>query len=174
MPIILSSSMKNLDEDRGYIWDQDGLTHTSEPVFWTTGLFHESDWKAKWIGLDQAIGDDDPDAPHRKLSSRMLRHEFEVEKKIRSVTAFVSGLGLFEMYINGYIEVFGQYRWHVLDSLRFDKDLKITIQSLGWGPDGYLPPQGDLASATYWYQIEPHQSFPKLPSNDKLIIKNKK
>ena len=83
------------------VWDQDGQSHISETAFWTTGLFNESDWKAKWIGLDEAVGDDDPDRPHRKLSARMLRHEFDVEKKIKSATVFISGLGLFELYLNG-------------------------------------------------------------------------
>ena len=27
---------------------------------------------------------------------------------------------------------FGLYRWHILDPIRFEKDLKITIQDLGW------------------------------------------
>ncbi len=76
--------------------------------------------------------------------------------------------------IEGFIGIFGQYRWHVLDPIRFDKDLRITIQSLGWGPDGYLPLEDDLASVAYWYQLEPHNSFPKLPSNEKLIIKKEK
>ena len=75
--------------------------------------------------------------------------------------------------IDGFIGIFGQYRWHVLDPVRFDKDLRITVQSLGWGPDGYLPLEDDLASVAYWYQIEPHNKFPELPSNDKLIIKKK-
>ena len=83
------------------VWDQDNGVHMSEPAFWTTGLFNASDWKAKWIGLDLAVGDDDPLTSHRKLSSRMLRKEFDVEKKISSATAFISGLGLFEFYING-------------------------------------------------------------------------
>ncbi len=83
------------------VWDQDGKIHSSESTFWTTGLFNDSDWKAKWIGLDKAVGDDDPKDVHTKLSARMLRHEFEVEKKIKSATAFISGLGLFEFYING-------------------------------------------------------------------------
>jgi len=95
-----------LESDQKYfwkvkVWDQDDFTHTSEPAIWTTGLFKESDWKAKWIGLDEAIGDDDPNTSHRRLSSRMLRQEFDIEKKIKSATAFVSGLGLFEVYING-------------------------------------------------------------------------
>lgn len=83
------------------VWDGEGNTFDSEPAFWTTGLFADTDWKAKWIGLDRAVGDDDPDAPHRKLSARMLRHEFKVKKKIKTATAFISGLGLFELYLNG-------------------------------------------------------------------------
>jgi len=35
------------------------------------------------------------------LSARMLRHEFTLEKKLKSATAFISGLGLFELYLNG-------------------------------------------------------------------------
>ena len=76
--------------------------------------------------------------------------------------------------IDGFVGVFGQYRWHVLDPIRFDEDLRITIQSLGWGPDGYLPLEDDLASVAYWYQLEPHNSFPELPPNEKLVIKKKK
>ena len=75
--------------------------------------------------------------------------------------------------IDGFVGVFGQYRWHILDPIRFDKDLRITIQSLGWGPDGYLPLKDDLASVAYWYQIEPHNPFPKLLAKKKLIIKKK-
>lgn len=66
---------------------------------------------------------------------------------------------------------FGQYRWHIVDPIRFDKDLKVTFQSLGWKENGaYLPLEDDLASVVFWYQTEPHNSFPKLPEKDKLII----
>jgi len=73
----------------------------SEPAFWTTGLLNQSDWKAKWIGLDKAVGIDDPNTPRKILSARMLRHEFNLDKKVKSATAFISGLGLFELYLNG-------------------------------------------------------------------------
>ena len=76
--------------------------------------------------------------------------------------------------IDGFVGVFGQYRWHVLDPIRFDEDLRITVQSLGWRPDGYLPLDDDLASVAYWYQIEPHNAFPGLPKKENLtIIKNR-
>jgi alpha-L-rhamnosidase len=83
------------------IWDQNGETYSSTPAFWTTGLLQESDWKAKWIGLDRAVGDDAPEAAHKSLSARMLRHEFQLGEKIKSATAFISGLSLFEFYLNG-------------------------------------------------------------------------
>lgn len=83
------------------VWDQDGKYYSSEPNFWTTGLLKESDWKAKWIGLDKAVGEDNPNDPHRKLTSRMLRKEFDINNEIKSATAFISGLGLFEFYLNG-------------------------------------------------------------------------
>ncbi|HPG39914.1 MAG TPA: DUF2961 domain-containing protein [bacterium] len=67
---------------------------------------------------------------------------------------------------------FGMYRWHITDPVRFDKDLKVTIQALGWRSGGrYLPLQDDIASVAYWYQTEPHHSFPTLPDKDTLEIK---
>jgi len=66
---------------------------------------------------------------------------------------------------------FGLYRWHLLDPIRFEKDLKVTIQALGWGSGGrYLPLQDDIASVAFWYQQEPHAAFPKLPDKDYLEI----
>lgn len=62
---------------------------------------------------------------------------------------------------------FGMYRWHVLDPIRFEEDLRVTIQDLGWRTGGrYLPQQSDISSTAIWYQLEPHNSFPILPSND--------
>ena len=64
---------------------------------------------------------------------------------------------------------FGMYRWHINDPIRFEKDLKVTIQALGWRSDGrYLPLQDDIASVVFWYQTDPHTPFPKLPLRDEL------
>lgn len=58
----------------------------------------------------------------------------------------------------------GLYRWHVLDPIRFQKDLKITIQALGWWPNSrYEPLTDDISSTAYWYQTEPHVKFTVLP-----------
>ncbi len=59
---------------------------------------------------------------------------------------------------------FGLYRWHIMDPVRFDQDLKVTIQALGWQSGGrYLQEEDNIASVAYWYQKEPHAAFPTLP-----------
>lgn len=61
---------------------------------------------------------------------------------------------------------FGLYRWHLADPVRFKKDLKVTIQALGWQSGGrYLQLDDNIASVAYWYQMEPHKPFPKLPDD---------
>ncbi|MCH8119630.1 MAG: DUF2961 domain-containing protein [Planctomycetes bacterium] len=66
---------------------------------------------------------------------------------------------------------FGLYRWHIMDPVRFEEDLKVTMQALGWKSEGrYLPLKDDLSSVAFWYQAEPHAPFPKLPGRDSLKI----
>lgn len=66
---------------------------------------------------------------------------------------------------------FGLYRWHIVDPIRFEKDLKVTIQALGWKGNGkYLPLRDDISSVAFWYQSEPHQAFKALPSKDELEV----
>jgi hypothetical protein len=65
---------------------------------------------------------------------------------------------------------FGMYRWHIQDPIRFDKDLKVTIQDLGWRHGGYLAQQSDIITVAFWYQREPHAPFPKLPDRKKLEV----
>jgi Protein of unknown function (DUF2961) len=66
---------------------------------------------------------------------------------------------------------FGLYRWHIMDPIRFEKDLRVTIQSLYWRNGGpFRPGQDDLASVAYWYQSFPFKPFPPLPSKDYLEV----
>lgn len=66
---------------------------------------------------------------------------------------------------------FGMYRWHITDPIRFEEDLKVTIQALGWRSDlRYLPLQDDIASVGFWYQSEPHGIFPVLPNKNDLEV----
>ena len=64
---------------------------------------------------------------------------------------------------------FGMYRWHIPDPIRFERSLRVTIQDLGWRLNGtYLLQHSDISSTVFWYQLEPHAPFPKLPTKDDL------
>jgi hypothetical protein len=66
---------------------------------------------------------------------------------------------------------FGMYRWHIMDPIRFEKDLKVTIQDLGWRQGGrYLAQKSDIASVCYWYQTDPHSKYPKMPAWQELEV----
>lgn len=66
---------------------------------------------------------------------------------------------------------FGLYRWHITDPIYFHKDLRVTIQALGWRSGGrYLPLQDDIASVAYFYLDRPSTVLPPLGSPDDLEI----
>ena len=69
---------------------------------------------------------------------------------------------------------FGMYRWHLSDPIRFEKDLRVTIQAIGWRTEEsnrrYLPLSDDIASVAFWYQTLPTAKFPKLADRDYLEI----
>ncbi|WP_321518700.1 family 78 glycoside hydrolase catalytic domain [uncultured Bacteroides sp.] len=88
-----------------YFWKVQVTTNTgdtswSEPAQWSMGLLSENDWKAQWIGLDKLMPWDS-DTQFSRMSARYLRKEFTPKKKIAHATVHISGLGLYELYING-------------------------------------------------------------------------
>ncbi len=109
-------------------------------------------------------------------------YDFDTRKKIAAgvevvdYTEFSTPYSGLHQVIRGdghykVMQRFGMYRWHIADPVRFEQDLKITIQDLGWRSGGlYLPQQSDISSVAYWYQAEPHNSFPKLPTKDELEV----
>lgn len=64
----------------------------------------------------------------------------------------------------------GLYRWHIADPVRFAKDLRVTVQALGWYETmKYQPLTDDIASTAFWYQTLPSAKIPELPPlNDRL------
>jgi alpha-L-rhamnosidase len=92
------------------VWDRDGnVSDWSEPGFWRMGLLGAGDWKAKWIGAPWQ-GEEHLPKPEGGPGARpaefgppapLLRKEFRVEKEVDRAVAFVTGLGYFELYLNG-------------------------------------------------------------------------
>ena len=77
-----------------------GSSDWSDIATWNVGLLTESDWSGQWVGLDKAMAWDIEDV-HSQLSSRYLRSEFKLDKEIKRATLYISGLGMYEAFING-------------------------------------------------------------------------
>jgi len=98
-------------------------------------------------------------------------YNFDVKGKYQEFSTAYSGLpqvirpdGLYDSQ-----QRFGLYRWHIMDPVRFEKSLKITIQDLGWKSGGrYQVQQSDISSTVFWYQTGKHHLFPQLPLKDQL------
>ncbi len=73
----------------------------SQPATWTMGLMQASDRTAQWIGLEQTFAWDQPTANRTRLSARYFRKETQLTKPIRQATAYICGLGLYELHLNG-------------------------------------------------------------------------
>ena len=83
------------------VWDLDGKPSAfSHTATFETALLAPTDWQANWIQsphhsrVKEAEAYDDHPAP-------LLRRQFQLDKKIKSARAYVSGLGYFELRLNG-------------------------------------------------------------------------
>ncbi|MFB6320099.1 glycoside hydrolase family 78 protein [Saccharicrinis sp. FJH54] len=131
--ILVASSIENLDNNIGDLWDSgevdsdqshlvpyggkelksrtdcfwkvktvtsNGESGWSETAYWSMGFLYYKDWYGRWIGFDRTFPWDD-DTFHSRLSARYLRKEFKADKTVKKARAYLMGLGLYELYING-------------------------------------------------------------------------
>lgn len=71
-------------------WDRGGRSgEWSAPATWTMGLLAAADWTAKWLT-----------SPER-VENLLLRREFTVKRSLRRAVAHVTGLGQYELFLNG-------------------------------------------------------------------------
>jgi hypothetical protein len=52
---------------------------------------------------------------------------------------------------------FSMYRWHLMDPVRFQQDLRVEVQAIGWeeGNLHYRLLQPEIRSVSFWYQVQP-------------------
>ena len=96
------------------VWGKDGEPGPwSKPSWWEMGLVEEGAWEARWIRPPTS---QDPDA--EPDPAPLFRKEFQTEKRIARARAYISGLGYYELFLNG--EKLGD---HVLDPAftRYDR-----------------------------------------------------
>lgn len=85
------------------VWDEQGRASAwSAPARWHMGLLSKEEWQGKWIGAPWQ-GEDSYDMMKSKdvVPAPLLRKEFSVSKKVKEARFYGTGLGYFELYING-------------------------------------------------------------------------
>ncbi|PRD54156.1 alpha-L-rhamnosidase [Sphingobacterium gobiense] len=95
---------KALKSDTEVFWKvkvstNQGESEWSAPASWRVGLLYYKDWNRRWIGFDGYFDSDDKDAGY--LSARYFRKEISLTKEVQQATAYIMGLGLYELYIDG-------------------------------------------------------------------------
>lgn len=90
------------------VWDKAGRKSPwSNSSYWEMGLLDQEDWKAKWIGF-------------KSKAAPMFRKEFEIKKTISNARVYISGLGYYELSING-----SKIGDHVLDPGQTDYEQRV-------------------------------------------------
>ncbi|WP_300603926.1 alpha-L-rhamnosidase [Niabella sp.] len=104
LDIVFNGSALKSDEDYYWqvkVWTNQGDSAVSDLQHWRMALLDPSEWHARWIGLDTFSATDAPTQTRTRLSARYLRKEVTTDKPVKRVTAYISGLGLSELHING-------------------------------------------------------------------------
>ena len=100
-------------------------------------------------------------------------YNFDVDGRYTEYSTPYSGLSKVDRTDGTYAAQrrFNMYRWHITDPIYFKKDIRVTIQALGWRSGGrYLPLNDDISSVAYWYSDSVNDKFPPFPSPDELEI----
>lgn len=74
-------------------WDQDGAAHWSPVASFQTGLLLQKDWTATWITA--AV------SPEAEPSLPLFRRVFQIAKPVAQAKLYISGLGQYQLRING-------------------------------------------------------------------------
>ena len=59
--------------------------------------------------------------------------------------------------------MYAVYRWHIKDPIYWKKDIRVTIQQLGWSPTTLVERPDDYTSTTFWYEPIPSSKLPQMP-----------
>ena len=95
---------KPLQSDRRYYWkvsvkdEKEYESGSSEAAEWSTGLFSQDEWTAKWIGTGEAYN---PAKGANKMSDPWFRKTVHLNEKPAKATLFVASVGYHEVYVNG-------------------------------------------------------------------------
>lgn len=95
---------KSLRSDKDYYWkvqvkdERGGISTNKETAHFSTGLFDQKEWKAKWIGTNEVY---DPYKGSNKMPDPWFRKSIELQTVPERAILFVASVGYHEVYVNG-------------------------------------------------------------------------
>lgn len=111
---------ENLKSNTSYYWrviswDGDGKVHESPTAKFETTFLSGDEWIANWIGKGSKLELLPPQGFYKDIkeqfkgkdtivhdgNSLLLRHLVQLDKKVKSAKAYITGLGFYEFFING-------------------------------------------------------------------------
>lgn len=130
--ILVSDNKKDIDKNKGNIWDSDWVfsdemqlidfngnrltsdkdyfwkvqikdeqnkeSKFSEVARWSTGLFSQDEWTARWIGTDEEYR---PEEGSNQMKDPWFRKTFTLNEKPAKANLFVASVGYHEVFVNG-------------------------------------------------------------------------
>lgn len=75
------------------VWNEKGEMAKSGVASWEMGLVSPSDWEAQWIMHSQ---------DSTEKAAPLFRREFKLTQTVRSARVYISGLGYYELHLNGH------------------------------------------------------------------------
>ncbi len=148
------------------VWDERGrISPWSEPAWFETALLEPGDWSAHWIMRNETLPTDE-EALFEADPAPLLRKEFPVEKPVRRARAYVTGLGYYELRLNG-----GKVGGHWLDPGWTDYSQRVlyatydVTEALREGPNAV-----GIMLGNGWYNPLPLQMWGHINIREHLTI----
>lgn len=144
------------------VWDRnDTVSQWSAPAVWSMGLLEPADWHGDWIGAE-GTPDDQQHNP-----AILMRREIQIGRTLSRVTAYIAGLGYYELYVNGtkigdhvldpaftnYEKSVTYVTYDLTEALRAGVNIVGVMLGNGW----YHSPTPDL----FGFEKAPWKSAPK-------------
>ncbi|MET8421810.1 family 78 glycoside hydrolase catalytic domain [Streptomyces sp. NPDC005134] len=90
------------------VWDETGTTGETAQTWFETGLLHQDDWSAVWVGRDP-LGlphfdppqDDDPESSALQSPPLQLRRAFDLHSRPVRARLYATARGVYEPHLNG-------------------------------------------------------------------------
>ncbi|NND08308.1 MAG: family 78 glycoside hydrolase catalytic domain [Saprospiraceae bacterium] len=78
------------------VWNnRDQVSDWSEVAYWEMGLLEAADWSARWITKPDEMQQEE------SLPAHYYRKEFSLKKRVKQARAYVTSLGLYQLFLNG-------------------------------------------------------------------------